>query len=189
MKCLKCGHNNDLDARFCEKCGSTLKSTASNLGNSNNGMKTFTKVLIVAIIILVAGLGVTSGMLLQKNNGAAAANNTTGNQLNTSTNSSTDNTNSIQTSNRTSSSSSGFISVQQAIDIAKSSIESDPSNVYSAQFIDGLPYNSPYYYIVSAKYDGSNGLCEEPTEVDVNAKTGQIITTFQAGGNDPLEPD
>lgn len=40
------------------------------------GMKTSTKLLILVVVVLVAGLGLTSGMLLQMNKGAAATNNT-----------------------------------------------------------------------------------------------------------------
>lgn len=69
IKCQKCGYQNDADAKFCERCGSTLKQKGE--------MKTSTKVLIIAIVILVAGLGVTSGMLLQMNKGTPSANNTT----------------------------------------------------------------------------------------------------------------
>lgn len=72
MRCLKCRHENDSDAKFCEKCGSPL-STAYNSGNSNNEtMKTSTKVLIIIVVILVAGLGVTSGMLMQMNKAGTA---------------------------------------------------------------------------------------------------------------------
>lgn len=56
MKCKKCGHDNDYDATFCEKCGTKLK------GPTN--MPTSTKVLIIAIIILVGILGVVGGMIL-----------------------------------------------------------------------------------------------------------------------------
>ena len=69
MKCPKCGYENDVDAKFCEKCGSILTSSPKNL---NEGMKTSTKVLIIAVVILVAGLGVTSGMLMQMNKAGTA---------------------------------------------------------------------------------------------------------------------
>jgi uncharacterized membrane protein YvbJ len=82
MKCSKCGHENDADAKFCEKCGSTLQSTAYNSGTSKTGgMKTSTKVLIAAIVILVAGLGLIIGLSVgnQNNNHLVvnATNNTT----------------------------------------------------------------------------------------------------------------
>ncbi|AEG19165.1 zinc ribbon domain-containing protein [Methanobacterium paludis] len=77
MKCLKCGHENDVDTQYCEKCGSDLKRGVSRLENSSNdGLKLSSPVFIVAFVILVAGLGLvlTSGTLLQMNTGAAAAN-------------------------------------------------------------------------------------------------------------------
>ncbi|SCG85953.1 putative protein [Methanobacterium congolense] len=75
MKCIKCGHENDSDAKYCEKCGSTLTITES-AKQDNEGMKTSTKLLILVVVVLVAGLGLTSGMLLQMNKGVVAANNT-----------------------------------------------------------------------------------------------------------------
>ncbi len=73
MKCQNCGHQNDADAEFCEKCGTKLKETS--------GMLTSTKMLIVVMIVLVAGLGLVSGMMLMKNQnnptGNTAVNNTT----------------------------------------------------------------------------------------------------------------
>jgi hypothetical protein len=82
MKCPNCGHRNDGDAQFCEKCGETLKSGLSRQGIpstpvKSEGMSTSTKLLIVAVIVLVAGLGLTSGVLLEMNKGVAAPNNTT----------------------------------------------------------------------------------------------------------------
>jgi hypothetical protein len=95
----------------------------------------------------------------------------------------------------TNSNNSGFISSQQAIDVAEPIIGYEPNgvnsnqNVYTAQLIDGTPYGSPYYYQVSARYQNGGGWSYEPTKVDVNAKTGQMITTFSTGSPDPLIPD
>ena len=58
MRCQNCGHENDPDAKYCEKCGSNL---------NKSGMQSSTKILIVVVIILVAGLGLVSGMMLMKN--------------------------------------------------------------------------------------------------------------------------
>ncbi len=58
MKCQNCGHENDADAKFCEKCGSNLNKSS---------MPASTKILIVVVIVLVAGLGLVSGILLMKN--------------------------------------------------------------------------------------------------------------------------
>lgn len=58
--CPECGHNNDSDATYCEKCGfSLIKSEAS--------MSDLTKSLIVFCIILIAGLAIASGILLNAN--------------------------------------------------------------------------------------------------------------------------
>lgn len=74
MICDNCGHKNDADAKFCEKCGSNMKTSA---------MPTSTKMLIIVVIVLVAGLGFVSGMLLMNNQAKlisnTVANNTTGN--------------------------------------------------------------------------------------------------------------
>ena len=67
-RCPNCGHINDKDASFCENCGANLRAPA--------GMSNLTKVLIIAVIVLVGVLGVAAGMMFlggQK----APANNTT----------------------------------------------------------------------------------------------------------------
>ena len=71
VKCQNCGHENELDANFCEKCGANLKSTLNTRNHpidpDKTGMNTSTKLLIIACIILVAGLGLTAGALIQMN--------------------------------------------------------------------------------------------------------------------------
>lgn len=54
MKCPKCGHENDVDASFCENCGLNLK-------NSSRGMETTTKALIIVVIVVIGLLGVVGG--------------------------------------------------------------------------------------------------------------------------------
>ena len=76
MKCLKCGHENDVNTQHCEKCGSDLKRRESKLENSGNKMNPSLSLFIIALVILVAGLGWNSSTLLQMNNGAATTNNT-----------------------------------------------------------------------------------------------------------------
>lgn len=72
--CPKCGYENDSDAVYCEKCGNSL--------NSNSGSRT-TIILIGVVVLLLAGLALTAGMVLndtQKtvmNNSSAPHNNTT----------------------------------------------------------------------------------------------------------------
>ena len=75
MKCQNCGHDNDADAKYCEKCGSNL---------NKSGMPSSTKILIVVVIILVAGLGLVSGMMLMKNQQQepVSSNNTINNSTN-----------------------------------------------------------------------------------------------------------
>jgi hypothetical protein len=77
-RCQNCGHENDMDAAFCESCGEELKTTISNrkypkeVITKDNGMSQSTKILIAVCIILVAGLGITAGALMQMNKGGVA---------------------------------------------------------------------------------------------------------------------
>ncbi|MGB9200769.1 zinc-ribbon domain-containing protein [Methanobacterium sp.] len=72
-KCENCGHMNEEDATFCESCGANLKTTSSRgvipgkPPRKEGGMNQSTKILIVVCIILVAGLGITAGALIQMN--------------------------------------------------------------------------------------------------------------------------
>ena len=68
MICPKCKYNNDEDARYCEKCGASLKKSESKGINKN------TKILIVACVILVAAFGISVGYIL---NGSSVNNNPT----------------------------------------------------------------------------------------------------------------
>lgn len=72
MICPKCQHNNDKDAKFCEKCGTSLKKPIQP--SKSNGISTTTLGLIIVCIILVAGLGITVGYIL---NGSSEKNSTT----------------------------------------------------------------------------------------------------------------
>ena len=71
MKCQNCGHDNDIDATFCEKCGSPLERRSHYRRPPRDvektGMSTNTKVgIIIAIIALVAILGVVAGAWMIK---------------------------------------------------------------------------------------------------------------------------
>jgi len=72
VRCQNCGHINESDATFCETCGTNLKTTFSK-GYSRDsvkkekGMSQSTKILIIVCVILVAGLGITAGALIQMN--------------------------------------------------------------------------------------------------------------------------
>jgi len=82
MICPKCGHKNDSDATFCENCGANLKTSFSKgfpreSIKNESGMNKSTKILIVVCVILVAGLGITSGALMEMNKvGTAPVTNT-----------------------------------------------------------------------------------------------------------------
>jgi hypothetical protein len=72
-KCDECGHENDYDAMFCEKCGSNLKTAFSGKTFhrkpiKDENMAQSTKILIIVCVVLVAGLGIAAGALIQMNN-------------------------------------------------------------------------------------------------------------------------
>lgn len=61
MKCLKCGHNNKDDAKFCEKCGNQLKQTKESPRNTfwgklnkNTKVMLFTAGIVFIILIFVS---------------------------------------------------------------------------------------------------------------------------------------
>ena len=71
-RCPNCGNENDMDAKYCEKCGADLilnrrRPMPYQRPPEKEGMATSTKVLIIACIVLVAGLGLTVGILWQSN--------------------------------------------------------------------------------------------------------------------------
>lgn len=65
LYCKNCGYENDADASFCEKCGVNL--SPSNSQKPSKGMSTTNKILIVAVIVLIAGVGISAGALLTSN--------------------------------------------------------------------------------------------------------------------------
>ena len=77
MFCPKCGTKNDDDAKYCEGCGQSLQKGVNKRDvldkekNNSSGMSNGVKALIVVCIVLIAGIGVTAGMLLQKPAGTA----------------------------------------------------------------------------------------------------------------------
>ncbi|BDZ71455.1 zinc ribbon domain-containing protein [Methanobacterium petrolearium] len=79
MICQNCGHENDIDATFCERCGAELGRNP-DFGRrqreypEKSGMSSSTKLLIVVIVALVAILGITAGLLMQSNQDANTAN-------------------------------------------------------------------------------------------------------------------
>ena len=159
MKCQNCGNENDPDAKFCEKCGLNLNKSS---------MPDSTKILIVVVIVLVAGLGLVSGMMLMNNQAKPISNNTTITANNTTNSSSQNNqTNSIN-QDKSSNSNNNYISESQALSIAKSAWP-----VSGATYdISSYPTSdSPYYWVVvhNSNYTGPNG------HVEINAITGEVI--------------
>lgn len=71
IKCENCGYINDDDSTFCEKCGAKIKSTISSRAitqeplKREEGMEKSTKILIIVVIILIAGLGISAGVLIE----------------------------------------------------------------------------------------------------------------------------
>ena len=61
MFCPKCGTKNKKNAQFCEKCGNNLNA-ASKITKENTG--SLVKFLIVICVVLVAGLGIAAGYIL-----------------------------------------------------------------------------------------------------------------------------
>jgi hypothetical protein len=69
VRCQKCGHDNDNDATYCEICGTNIKTTFSRgvpkPQLKKEGMSQSTKILVVVCVILVVGLGISAGALMQ----------------------------------------------------------------------------------------------------------------------------
>jgi uncharacterized protein HemX len=138
-------NENDPDAKFCEKCGLNLNKSS---------MPDSTKILIVVVIVLVAGLGLVTGMMLMNNQAKPISNNTTITANNTTNSSSQNNqTNSIN-QDKSSNSNNNYISESQALSIAK-----------SAWPVSGATYDISSY----PNYTGPNG------HVEINAITGEVI--------------
>lgn len=128
-------------------------------------LEKLTKILIVVVIILVAGLSLTVGLILGNNlNKPLIINNTTN-----SSNSSTQTNSTNQT--KVSEPKSKYISENEAIRIAKASWPV-PGAIYS---ITTYPTSkSPYYWVdvhVKGSTTGPDGM------VEINAITGEVIVT------------
>ncbi len=168
MICNNCGHKNDPDASFCEKCGADI---------SKSSMPTSTKILIVVVIVLVAGLGLVSAMMLMNNqtkpitNNTTVGNNTTGANNNTGANntatSSSTNVNSGG-NNTNSTSQTQIISKDQALAIGESAMPGAES--YSVNYYPSA--NPPQYIVNAVRNYGPGG------HAIINAETGQIISTY-----------
>ncbi len=146
-------------------------------------MNNTNKTLIIIVILLVAVLGIISGFIL--NGYMSNSNVIIANQTHVSANNSVPIQTNKGSSKQTVSNNSAFITSQKAISIAKPLIGSSTGIKYFSQLITNGPVA---YYLVDAEVGSSNGhvWTDVPTCVDVNAKTGQIITTFQKGTPNPL---
>ena len=71
MICPKCGHKNEIDADFCENCGTKIKNTIDDKhytsNSSNESISQTTKLLIALCVILVIGIGITAGVFIKNN--------------------------------------------------------------------------------------------------------------------------
>ncbi|UTB32131.1 MAG: pseudomurein-binding repeat-containing protein [Methanobacterium sp. ERen5] len=70
VKCKDCGHDNDLNASYCENCGKKINGFSN--GNyddekTETGFSNLTKVLIAVCIVLIVGVGITAGYLIKNN--------------------------------------------------------------------------------------------------------------------------
>ncbi|WP_281774753.1 zinc ribbon domain-containing protein [Methanobacterium formicicum] len=87
MFCKKCGYENDDDALYCENCGTNLSSINSP---SSSGRRKTNKILMVAVVVLILGIGVIAGMMMISK--APVVNNTNVTNENQNTQSATQNT-------------------------------------------------------------------------------------------------
>ncbi len=85
--CKKCGYENDDDALYCENCGTNLSSINSP---SSSGRRKTNKILMVAVVVLILGIGVIAGMMMISK--APVVNNTNVTNENQNTQSATQNT-------------------------------------------------------------------------------------------------
>lgn len=140
------------------------------------------KTLIIIVVLLVAVLGIISGFIL--NGYMSNSNVIIANQTHVSANNSVPIQTNKGSSKQTVSNNSAFITSQKAISIAKPLIGSATGIKYFSQLITNGPVA---YYLVDAEVGSNDHVWTDvPTCVDVNAKTGQIITTFQKGTPNPL---
>lgn len=136
--------------------------TYPNLGKE---MDKLTKILIVVVIILVAGLSLSVGLLLgnNMNQPANVVNNTT-NSTNSSQNNQTTSTDQEKSSNT----GNNYISESQAISIAKSAWPVSGATYYVNEYPTS---DSPRYTVTChvPNYEGSDGY------VTINAYTGEVV--------------
>ena len=129
-------------------------------------MDRLTTILIVIVVILVAGLSLTVGLLLGNhlNQPVSVANNTTNSTNSSSQNNQTNSTNQNSSNNA----SNKYIGESQAISIAKSAWPVSGAT-YSISYYPTS--DSPYYWIDVhvSNYNGPGGF------VKINAYNGEVI--------------
>lgn len=170
-KCKECGYYNDIDASFCEKCGTNLKYTPQAISNKK-GMGQLTKILIVLSLVLIAALGITLGAMMQMNKPAlSTANNTTIIVNNASNNNQQNSTKKTPE----------LISSNQAADIAlKSAHKYYPDAKWSVGSVDFVPAanykNTPNYMVELSNNDPTTwNYTGTSMDFRVNAQTGAIM--------------
>ena len=190
MKCPKCGFNNDEDAKFCEQCGISLNAGSKIIREIKTNSNV--KYLAILCIVLVVGIGITAGMVLNKNTNnesSIVGNNSTGNM---SSQNITDNnvnnvsevtkSNSNSEANKTSSDNiqtqltpetSKLISASRAKSIAQGYINQPGARAATPTLstVDGGKV-----YVVPVIYDS-----KQVGEIWINAQTGAIVGG--SGGN------
>ena len=172
MKCQNCGHENDIDAGFCEKCGANLSGVRGK--SAKEEMKQSTKILITVCILLIAALGVTGAALLQMNK-QIVVNNT--NTSNITFNSSVNQSQSVQ--NSTKESSQGITASQAASIALKYGKQAEPRGQWSVGSVDFVPapnFKNTANYMVELSNNGpvKSGVARA-MDVRINAQTGAIM--------------
>ncbi len=172
MKCSNCGHENDTDAEFCEKCGSNLKKSS---------MPDTTMILIVLVIVLVAIVGVAAGYIFYGNvNHIPITNNTTNTTVN-STNQSNNKTQTNPTTQASTGNSSGnsgnndgskvyTISESQALQIVQENAGNQ--NYVYAGTQPGV--NGDTNYVFQVRLNDNIYGQEQFSTYEVDAETGEM---------------
>ena len=155
MYCKKCGHENDADAAFCEKCGANLGSTPSQ--ETSTGMSRNNKILIVVVIVLVLGIGITTGMLLTSK--APIVNNTTNNTtVNTNTSNKSPESVSDYETSTTSNSESIYADPDVVYSKAKEYVKDNYPPGYTVTYpeLGNLAANGTYYSYYMGVHDSND---------------------------------
>jgi len=136
MNCKKCGYNNNSNVKFCEKCGSNLNKSA---------LQASTKILIIVVIVLVAGLGLASGTMLMNNHPNTILNNTTVANNTTPVNNPSNTTNTPLNNNTQTTSNAINISPQEAMQIVDNTMSPYDKATGDAVLENGTP--DPIYVV------------------------------------------